>query len=251
MSEEKLYGDLSWIWPIMSPPEDYIGEADFMASTIIKYASLDGNELLNLGCGGGHVDKTLKKYFKITGVDKSEYMLGLARKLNPEAEYIQCDMRSVTLGKKFDCVVTHDAISYMLTESDLKAVFETAYAHLRPGGLYLTVVEETPDKFRQDRIWHYTRTDGNTNITSVEYFYDHNPGDTAYGLVFIYFIRRNGDLQVEVDRHKCGIFPMETWMRLLGCAGFANIRQDAYRAVRPGNGDYEDAFRVLISLKPR
>jgi SAM-dependent methyltransferase len=251
MPEEKLYSDLSWIWPIMSPPEDYIEEARFIAAMLSESADLPGRELLNLGCGGGPVDKTLKKYFKITGVDKSEYMLELARKLNPEATYVTGDMRTARLGRQFDFVITHDAISYMLTKADLRAVFETAYAHLKPGGIYLTVVEETPDRFKQDRTWHYTRTNGEIYVTSVEYFHDPNPNDTAYGLVFIYFIRKDGQLQVEVDRHECGIFPMETWQRLLKEVGFVDTRMDKYKEVIPDDSSYDPEFRVLISFKPK
>ncbi len=243
--KEKLYTDLAWIWPVMSPPEDYIEEAEYFASLIEKYAKSPVKTVLNLGCGGGHVDKTLKAHYRITGVDKSETMLELARKLNPEAEYFQGDMRNVRLGRLFDAVVVHDAISYMLSEDDLRAVFETAYAHLKPGGLFLTVVEETPEAFKQNKILHYSHADNGLEVTSVEYYYDPNVRDTTYDITFIYLIRQNNKLRVEVDNHVCGIFPMAVWHRALADAGFKRDYQERFHATKP-NCDYD----VLVAVRP-
>lgn len=236
-SKEKLYSNLAWIWPIMSPPEDYIEEADHFITLVDKYAQIPVTTVLNLGCGGGHIDMTLKKRFKITGVDKSEAMLELARKLNPEANYIAGDMRTARLGRLFDAVVVHDAISYMLTQEDLMEVFKTAYAHLKPGGLFITVVEETPEHFQQNRVAAYTRSRDQVEITSIEHFYDPNRNDSIYDYTLIYLIRQNGDLQVEVDYHTCGVFPLFLWKDLMQQAGFAHIQSNSFCSHdEPGEG---------------
>jgi len=57
----------------------------------------------------------------------------------------------VRLGRTFDAVMAADAMDYMLTEDDLRAAFRTAFEHLRPGGVYVTYAEFTPERFRQDR----------------------------------------------------------------------------------------------------
>jgi len=244
--KEKLYSDLAWIWPVMSPPEDYIDEVNFFFKLIDKYAKQQTITVLNLGCGGGHIDKTLKTRFDITGVDKSEAMLELARRLNPEATYIPGDMRNVRLGKLFDIVLVHDAISYMLTEEDLQAVFETAHAHLKPGGLFLTVVEETPETFKQNKVVHYTHSQNGLEITSVEYFHDLDTTNTTYRIVFVYYIKQNNNLRVEVDNHTCGIFPLNTWYRTLKAADFEDIQREYFHAVLP----YDCDFNVLVAKKP-
>lgn len=107
--------------------------------------------LLDLGCGGGHSDYTLKKHFEVTGVDVSEAMLALAKRLNPEVTYSLGDMRTVQLGKTFDAVTIFDSINYMLAVEDLGAAFVTAFKHLKPGGGFLTLVEETPERSQQNR----------------------------------------------------------------------------------------------------
>ncbi|GAK57949.1 methyltransferase type 11 [Candidatus Vecturithrix granuli] len=84
---QRLYHDLAWIWPIMSPPEEYVQETEWISRIIRQYAEIGVKTILHLGCGGGHIDLTLKKHFQVTGVDLSDEMLALARVLNPEVTY--------------------------------------------------------------------------------------------------------------------------------------------------------------------
>ena len=58
-----------------------------------------------------------------TAVDISPQMLANSQALNPDVEHHVGDMRSVRLGRRFQAVLIHDAISYMLTEEDLSATF--------------------------------------------------------------------------------------------------------------------------------
>ena len=60
-------------------------------------------------------------------------MLTLARKLNPEVDYHQGDMRNLRMDGVFDAVTIFDSINSMLTENDLAAAFTTAYIYLKPG----------------------------------------------------------------------------------------------------------------------
>ena len=109
--KERLYKDLSWLWPIVSPPEDYVLETDYFSKIIQEHAGIEVNSLLNLGCGGGHHDYTLKKYFDVTGIDTSESMLNLARGLNPEVSYYVGDMRNLRIDGMFDAVTIFDSIN--------------------------------------------------------------------------------------------------------------------------------------------
>ncbi len=74
-------------------------------------------------------------------------MLELSQTLNPECEHIQGDMRTLRLGSTFDVVLVHDAIAYMTTEDDLRAVLDTVSAHLRAGGVGILVPDTTRELF--------------------------------------------------------------------------------------------------------
>ncbi len=217
----RLYTDLTWLWPIISPPEDYVEEAEIFAAVIREHSKIPARALLHLGSGGGHVDWRLKREFGITGVDLSPGMVGLARELNPEATYLVDDMRSVRLGRRFDAVFIDDAIVYMVDESDLAAVFRTAFEHLEPGGVMLTYAEAQPATFEQNKTTVSKRGKGDVEVVFIENNYDPDPTDTWFETMLMYLIRRGGgELVVETDLHRCCIYPPATWRKNLEASGF-------------------------------
>jgi len=230
--ERRLYGDLAWTWPIVSPPARYVREARELRRMIRSRAPA-ARMLLHLGCGGGHLDKTLKASFAVTGVDLSPRMLALAHRLNPEVSYRVGDMRTVRLRRTFDAVVIADSVAYMQTERDLRAAFRTAFAHLAPGGVFITFVERTPATFRQDATTRLVERRGDLEIVLIENQHDPDSADTTYESTFVYLIRRRGRLQVETDRHRLGLFPLPLWRRLLRETGF-RVTQVVGEPDRPG-----------------
>jgi SAM-dependent methyltransferase len=217
----RLYGDLAWTWPIISPPEDYVPESEFFARLIRDHSELEPRTLLHLGCGGGHNDHTLKQHFEVTGVDISLQMLGLARKLNPDVTYMEGDMRTARLQRTFDAVAILDSVNYMLSESDLRAAFVTAFMHLKPGGVFITIIEQALESFRQNKVQYLVRDREGVEIAFVENTYDPDPSDTTYESTFVYLIRREGSLEIESDRHLGGLFSVDVWYDILSSVGFA------------------------------
>jgi SAM-dependent methyltransferase len=236
-----MYGDLAWTWPIISAPETYIEESERAARLIREHSQIEAKTLLNMGCGGGHNDWTLKKHFRLTGADVSEDMLALARGRNPEVTYHVGDMRTLRLGETFDAVVIFDSIDYMLTEDDLRAAFETAFLHVEPGGVFLTYQEIRPETFKQNVVQHQVGRECDVEIVFIENYYDPDPSDTTIECAFIYLIRRGGKLQIETDRHLCGIFPTETFGALLREVGFE---------VKELPGKKPEDATTFICLKP-
>jgi SAM-dependent methyltransferase len=220
LAENRLYGDLAWLWPILSDPAHYCHEAAAFCDAIRGHASIPTTTLLDLGCGGGHNDLHLKQDFQITGVDLSAGMLGHARRLNPEVTYVQGDLRTVRLGTACDAVIIADAIDYMLTESDLAAAFANAHTHLRPGGVFCTYAEHTREHFVQNQNKCWTRSREEVEVTFLENHYDPDASDATFEGTFVYLIRERGQLRIETDRHLLGLFDLPTWRRLLAAAGF-------------------------------
>ena len=245
----RLYDDLAWLWPIVSPPEDYREECAEYRRLIEQRSRRPARSLLHLGCGGGHHDHHLQRHFAVTGVDRSPTMLALARRLNLGITYRVGDLRHVRLGAAFDAVVLFDAVAYMRSPDDLRAAFETAFAQLRPGGVFLTVVEATSERFRQNRTWTSVHTAADTEVVMVENVYDPDRSDTTYEVTFLYLIRRDGGLSIEADRHTCGIFPLRTWLDLLTEVGFAAVQR--HEAQPSGTVDAaDDTGVVLTALRP-
>ncbi len=216
----RLYHDLSWIWPIISPPEDYAEETELFSRVIKDHAKIEVKSLLHLGCGGGRNDYTFKKHFDVTGVDISEDMLSLAKELNPNVNYHLGDMRSLRLKNSFDSVAAPDSLNYMKTEKELHQTFLTAYEHLKPGGVFLTIAEESRERFKQNRTISSTHSQKDIQITFVENSFDPDPADTYFEMTFIYLVRKRGQLKIYTDSHLLGLFEIDVWHRLLRETGF-------------------------------
>ena len=223
----RLYDDLAFLWPLMSPPEEYRDEARYWRRALRERLGAGRLRILDLGAGGGHNLHHLAREFDATAVDLSEGMLAHSRRLNPGVAHHVGDMRTVRLGETFDAVLVHDAIAYMTTEADLRAVFATARAHLRHGGLLIVAPDYYTETFVAPFVDYATHRDAETELTYVEYSTDPDPTDTSIETVFVFFIRHGGELRVEVDRHTTGLFPMATWERLLSEAGF-DVERDDY-----------------------
>ncbi|MSQ41206.1 MAG: class I SAM-dependent methyltransferase [Dehalococcoidia bacterium] len=244
MNENRLYKELAYLWPLISPPEEYAKEAGYWRNALRAKLGPGRHPILELGVGGGHNLSHLTWEFQATAVDISKEMLSLSMKLNPGVEHIVGDMRSVRLGRTFKAVIVHDAIDYMLTEADLRAAFQTARAHLKEGGVFITAPDCYPENFPGTQVWHRTfRRDG-LEVTFIEYETDPDPMDTTTESMFLYLIKEQGRLRVEQDRHVSGLFPLETWLRLLGDAGF-KTEQWPY----PVHDDGREAHLLVSTLQ--
>ena len=123
----------------------------------------------------------------------------------------------------------------MTTEADLQSVFTTARAQLGPGGLLIAAPDDYTETFNPPRVEYQTNTDGDTELTYVEYSTDLDPTDTTIETTYVFFIKRGGKLQLEVDHHTTGLFHVATLERLLTEGGFEVERVD-YPVRKDGRG---------------
>ena len=217
----RLYGDLAYLWPLMSPPEEYADESPHWRNQILTRLHKRPIRALELGTGGGHFLSHLTDIVDATAVDLSESMLENARRLNPGVEHIVGDMRTIRLGRIFDVVLIHDAIAYMTSEDDLTATFTTARAHLEPGGVFITM----PDHYIDRPVWpyinHRTHKRDDRELTYIEYSSPDIDNPSLLQSSFLFVITENGDRRMELDHHTTGLFPVDTWRRLIEEAGFS------------------------------
>ena len=214
----RLYDDLAGWYTRLTAPEDYVEEAAFFAK-LSSEAAPGIRSVLELGAGVGANASHLKARWELVLVDLSPAMLAESRKLNPELEHHLGDMRSVRLGRTFDAVFVHDAVSYMLTREDLEATVATCAAHLGPGGVVLLCPDDTAEDFAPgtDEGGH-DAPDG----SGVRYlaWSSAGPEHTAY-TDYAYLLRApDGSVEVVHERHVTGRLPMAMWLEVLDAAGF-------------------------------
>lgn len=241
----KLYGHLASFWPLLSAPEDYVEEAAFYGDALSNAGDSPAKTLLELGSGGGNNASYLKARFDMTLVDLSPGMLEVSRRLNPELEHLEGDMRHVRLGRLFDRVLIHDAICYMTTEADLRMALQTAFIHCRSGGAALFCPDHVRETFAPA-----TDSGGHDGpewaLRYLGWTWDPDPNDDTYTVDYTYTIRdANGSVTVEHDRTVEGLFSRATWLKLLAEVGFVpSVVPFDHSELVPGT------YELFLGVKP-
>ena len=240
-----LYVELADWWPILSSPEDYAEEAGFFQQVIQSASPKTIETLLELGSGGGNNASHLKAHFEMTLIDLSPGMLAVSKGLNPGCEHLQGDMRTTRLGRKFDAVFIHDAISYMLSEDDLYQAIETAYVHCKPGGVALFAPDHTRETFKES-IGQGGHDRGERGLRYLDWTWDPDSTDSTYVSDMVYMLREGSDpVRCVHDHHIFGLFGHDDWLRLITQAGFkAKALPFEHSEIEPGSA------HVFLGIKP-
>jgi trans-aconitate methyltransferase len=240
-----LYYELASWFHLLTAPEDYKEEAAFYSRLLTENSLIPVKTVLELGSGGGNNASHMKSRFKLTLTDLSEEMLAVSRRINPDCEHLQGDMRNLRLARRFDAVFIHDAISYITTEKDLRATFETAFVHCKPGGSVLFCPDYITETLKETTE-HGGHSAGNRGLRYLGWTWDPNASDTEYYVEMVYLLKETNKFSVFHDRHFMGIFSRDTWLKLMNEIGFEDIQVVNY----PGNIKTVAATPVFISVKP-
>lgn len=218
----KLYRELAEWWPLFSPASHYTEEAADLLPVLLAAPAQAPRTLLELGAGGGSLAYHLKGSLELTLTDLSPQMLEVSRKVNPECEHVVGDMRSLDLGRQFDLVLVHDVIMYATDPASVRATLATALRHCKPGGAVVVVPDCVKETFQP-----HTSTGGEDGpdgrgLRYLEWTWDPDPSDDTFEVAFAFVLREpDGEVHVEHDRHRFGLFPRAAWIEWLEEAGFA------------------------------
>ena len=248
----RLYDDLAWLWPHLSPPSHYVTEAALLNELIAERLGPGPKRVLELGAGGGHTLVHLSALgtgeHDCTAVDLSEPMLANCRALIPGVDTVVGDMRTVRLGREFNVVLIHDAIDYLLTPEDVGRTLETVREHLVPGGLAFIAPTYTHETFVDGEVADDGTTTDSEEVTYFTYVHDPDPADDVFEMILLYLIRDAQTRRVELveDRHTLGLFEHGAWLEMIAEAGFKA------EYVEQGDEDREDeaAWALFLGTKP-
>ncbi len=127
------------------------------------------SSLLELGCGTGAVLDGLSAVGSLTGLDISPNMLDIARARLPDVEFIQGDISSFDLGRRFDVIIcTYDVLNHLAEFEQWISCFACTRKHLADGGLFIfdvnTIGQLNRAASEQPQVHEF---DGNTVIINV------------------------------------------------------------------------------------
>ena len=104
-----------------------------------------GKAVIDIACGEGFYTRMLRqrRASKVTGVDVSEKMIGLARACETQQrlgiDYIVGDGRDLGLNADYDLAVAAYLLNYAHNRAELNAMCSGIARCLKPGGRFVTV----------------------------------------------------------------------------------------------------------------
>lgn len=127
------------LYPFMFP-EKRVAAADEQVAKALALTKPPGKSVLDLCCGPGRCSIALaKKGFRVTGVDKTTYLLNKARAKAKAAhiniEWVRKDMRDFVRPASFALVLSmFTSFGYFDDRQDDRTVLENMFTSLQPGG---------------------------------------------------------------------------------------------------------------------
>ncbi len=119
-------------WDAKSYDEGHEFVFEHGADVVALLDPVDGERVLDLGCGTGHLTTRIAGSGADTiGIDASEEMLRQARTVAPDCEFVRADARAVPFDRSFDAVFSN-AVLHWIPDQD--AVLGSVRDALRPGG---------------------------------------------------------------------------------------------------------------------
>ena len=235
--------------------KDYAAEAEYINSHIRKHSPA-AKRILELGCGTGiHAEQLARMGYTVYGVDMSEAMLVCARArktslppgIAPRLTFTTGDVRSVRTGETYDAVIAlFHVMSYQTTNADLEAAFETAAAHLTPGGLFLFDFWYGPAVLTQKPEVRVKRLADNhikvTRIAEPEMHVNENIVDVNY-TVFIE-VKQTGRVEQLQETHRMRYFFSPEIEKILRGCGFRLLAAMAWMSEFPLSSEHWSGFVV-------
>jgi cyclopropane fatty-acyl-phospholipid synthase-like methyltransferase len=96
----------------------------------------EGSSVLELGMGPGKDYKLLSQRYKVTGSDFSTAFLGRYRALDPAAELLQLDARTLATERHFDAIFSNKVLIHFSPE-DLQKSFMRQHEVLNDDGVIM------------------------------------------------------------------------------------------------------------------
>lgn len=131
--------DHAWV-ELAAQGQNIHGEADFVEALGVRSA-------LDAGCGTGRVAIELaRRGLDVAGVDLDPAMLAAARRKAPHLEWVEADLATVKLDRRFEAAVLAGNVMIFLAPGTEAAVVTNLAVHLEPGGLLVSGFQLTPGR---------------------------------------------------------------------------------------------------------
>ncbi len=248
MIEESVFDKYSQYYDLLYGDKDYDAETAYVNELLSRHG-VDKGEVLEFGSGTGRHGTLLAGLgHTVFGVERSQEMVNRSRSA-PRFSCTQGDITSIDLGQTFDAVLAlFHVVSYQTQTRDVLAVFENAFRHLRPGGIfafdywYSPAVAEIRPSVRVKRV-----RDANYSVTRVaEPRIKANENIVEVGYTVFAEEIDQGTIESFEELHSMRHFSLPEILQLASVTGFEHVASAEFLT---GNEPGADTWGVCTVLR--
>ena len=201
---------------------------------------LTGKDVLDLACGDGFYTRQfkLRGASSVVGVDLSAGMIALAEdaeKAKPlSLTYICSDAAELSIDKQFDFICASYLLNYAHDEQSLKAMCDSIFKHLKPGGKFITINSNPDYRGTVESLMPYRFTRENESYNEgAEIIYRFYQPDDSFVSVTNYHLER------------------VTYTHVLESSGFTDINWHVMELSKEGEEEFpSDFWKVMLADQP-
>ncbi len=221
---KSYYTQMAPLFDAMNSREEFTEkEAGFLIDAAEKYTEAGVSSFLDIACGTGrHLRELTSRGYSGFGIDASRYLLEIARKAAPEAEFHEADMRFFKIEAAVDCAYSlWDSYVYMSQTKDIDAFAKQCSAHIKQGGILIldskNYQRQKPDEEVAHRICEFDGLQVDTVVRRKMYLHD-----KVYEAIFTSIIQdvHSGEASVVVDQTLARMYSTSELEKLLKPHGF-------------------------------
>lgn len=180
--------------------------------------------VLDVGCGQGrHAIPLARAGYRMTGVDRSTYLLGraqeAARAMAVDVHLVQGDMRSLPVGRGFDaCLSLFTSIGYFKDDDENEQVLREMARVLKPEGVLILDVSNRD--YYLLRSWPYTWHRQGEAVILEENSFDAETSRFTTRFTWLeggqresisHSVRQYTAAELKVMLHRAGLVPMSVY----------------------------------------
>ncbi|MEP6951258.1 MAG: class I SAM-dependent methyltransferase [Ginsengibacter sp.] len=244
---ENFNNNYSRYYDLLYADKDYKAESDYIAK-MIQRIHPNAKNIIELGSGtGNHAALLCKNGFKVTGLERSVDMVGLAKAKSIKGfTPIVADVANFDISQKFDVAISlFHVVSYLTSNDSLISCFRSVHRHLNTKGIFIFDAWYSPAVSYQKPETRIKRMEDDTlkitRITEPEIHYNTNVVDVNFEII----IQNKASLFTEVFREKHPIrhFSISEIELLANLVDFKLISAEEFlTGKQPGNDTWGVCF---------
>ncbi len=200
--------------------KDYGAEAGRIAELLGRLVP-GARTVLDVGCGTGEHARLLaaEHGYAVDGLDIEPAFVRLAAAKNPGGRFVQGDMMSFDLGRRYDAVLClFSSVAYVKTLENVERTLAGFRRHLAPGGVVVVEPWFEPEQWRVGSVYIHTGEAAGVKVCRMS----HSTQRGSISVIeFHYLIGRESGITHTTETHELGLF---TGAELEGAIEGAGLR---------------------------